>query len=96
MTVRKNILVTDFIQGAAYRTQTQRVATHLGVNGWVRNVGNGSVEACLDGEERAVDAVIAWCAFGPLRSKVDEVLVLSATCGGEYSDFSIRADRKAA
>jgi len=96
MMVRKNILVTGFVHGVSYRMQTQRVATQLGVNGWVRNVGNGRVEACLDGDERAVDAVIAWCAFGPPRSKVDEVLILSATCGGEYSDFSIRDDRKAA
>ena len=96
MPIRKNILVKGFVHGVSYRKETQRVATHLGVNGWVRNVSNGSVEACLEGEEYAVDAVIAWCAFGPKKGKVDEVRILNAAYDGEYSDFSIWSDRKAA
>jgi acylphosphatase len=96
MTIRKNILVKGFVQGVSYRKQTQRVARHLGVNGWVRNISNGNVEACLEGDESAVQAVIAWCAFGPRRGKVDELLILNATPGGKYSDFCIWKDRKAA
>ena len=96
MPICKNILVKGFVQGVSYRKQTQRVAKHLGVNGWVRNVTNGTVEACLEGDEHAVDAVIAWCAFGPVKGRVDEVQILNAISGGEYSDFIIREDRKAA
>lgn len=96
MPIRKNIMVKGFVQGVSYRKQTKRVAKHLGVNGWVRNVTNGTVEACLEGDEHAVDAVIAWCAFGPVKGKVDEVLILNATSGGGFSDFSIREDREAA
>jgi len=96
MTVRKNILVRGFVQGVSYRKQTQRVAKHLGVKGWVRNISNGSVEACLEGDERAVDAVIAWCAFGPKKGKVDEVQILNTAYGDKYSDFCIWKDRKAA
>lgn len=50
MPIRKNILVKGFVQGVSYRKQAQRVARHLGVNGWVRNISNGSVEACLEGD----------------------------------------------
>ena len=96
MPIRKHILVKGFVQGVSYRKQTQRVAKHLGVNGWVRNINNGNVEVCLEGDEVAVDAVIAWCAFGPRKGKVDEVQILNATPGGRYSDFSIWKDRKAA
>jgi acylphosphatase len=96
MAVRKNILVKGFVQGVSYRKQTQRVAKRLGVNGWVRNISNGSVEACLEGEEQAVDAVIAWCAFGPAKGKVDEVQILDSRYDGGYSDFCIWKDRKAA
>lgn len=96
MPIRKNILVKGFVQGVSYRKQTQRVARHLGVNGWVRNLSNGTVEACLEGEERAVDAVIAWCAFGPRRGRVEEVQILDALPGGTYSDFCIWRDRKVA
>ena len=96
MPIRKNILVKGFVQGVSYRKQTQRIARHLGVNGWVRNISNGHVEACLEGDEHAVDAVIAWCAFGPRKGKVDEVQILNAAPNGRYSDFSIWKDRKAA
>jgi acylphosphatase len=96
MTVRKNILVKGFVQGVSYRKQTKRVAQRLGVKGWVRNISNGTVEACLEGEEQAVDAVIAWCAFGPTRGKVDEVQILVDRYDGRYADFCIWKDRKAA
>lgn len=96
MPVRKNILVRGVVQGVSYRKQTQRVAKRLGVNGWIRNVSDGSVEACLEGDEQAVDALIAWCAFGPKNGTVDEVQILDFTDDSSYSDFNIWADRKAA
>jgi acylphosphatase len=93
--ISKQILVTGFVQGVSYRKQAARVARHLDVRGWVRNVSNGSVEACLEGEEQAVDAVVAWCAFGPRRGRVDEVRIKSSGSGYGYPDFSIREDRRA-
>lgn len=90
--ISKNILVRGFVQGVSYRKQTRRVATSLGVNGWVRNVSDGSVEACLEGDEEAVDALIAWCAFGPKKGKVDEVLITHYQFATAYSDFSILED----
>jgi acylphosphatase len=96
MPIRKNILVKGFVQGVSYRKQTQRVANNLGVRGWVRNLDNGAVEACLEGEQSAVDALISWCAFGPKIGKVDEVRVFEDRYVGEYSDFNIQDDRKAA
>lgn len=96
MAIRKNILVKGFIQAVSYREQTQQVARHLGVKGWVRSAGHGTVEACFEGDQRAVEALIGWCAFGPRNGKVDEVQVLDAASGGEYLEFSIREDRKAA
>jgi len=96
MPIQKNVLVKGVVQGVSYRKQTQRVARHHGVTGWVRNVTNGTVEAMFEGEECAVDAVIAWCGIGPEKGKVDEVQILDVSFGGVYSDFSIREDRKAA
>jgi acylphosphatase len=95
MSIRKNILVKGFVQGVSFRKHTQRVARNLGVNGWVRNVTNGTVEACFEGQESAVDAVITWCTIGPENGKVDEVQVLDTIPGGGYSDFSILDDRTA-
>lgn len=94
MTIRKNILIKGFVQGVSYRKQTRRVAASLGVTGWVRNCSDGTVEACLEGEESAVDAVTAWCAFGPRRGRVDEVIISENQYSGHYADFTIEADNQ--
>lgn len=96
MTIRKIILIRGFVQGVSYRKQTRRVAASLRVTGWVRNCSDGTVEACLEGEESAVDALIAWCAFGPIRGRVDEVLVSEDQYSGHYADFTIEADKRVA
>jgi acylphosphatase len=96
MPIQKNILVKGFVQGVSYRKQTCRIANNLGVKGWVRNLDNGTVEACLEGEESAVDALISWCAFGPKKGKVDEVQIRNMDYVKGYLDFCIWKNRKAA
>jgi acylphosphatase len=93
MPIQKNILVKGFVQGVSYRKQTQLMAKKLGVKGWVKNTTNGAVEACLEGEESAVDALILWCSVGPKKGKVDDVQILNGLYKGWYQDFSIRDDR---
>ena len=51
----------------------RRVATDLGVAGWVRNRVDGTVEAELEGPEDAVARVAAWCRQGPPRADVTAV-----------------------
>lgn len=93
MPVQKNIIIKGYVQGVSYRKQTARVANNLGVSGWVRNVSNGSVEAVIEGEESAVDALISWCAFGPKRGRVEEVEIITSGAGNGYTGFSILEDR---
>lgn len=94
MPVCKSILVKGFVQGVSYRKHTKRVALHLGVNGWVRNRSDGCVEAYLEGDERSVDALIGWCAFGPKKAHVDEVEITPFKSIGGYSGFGILEDRR--
>lgn len=96
MPVQKNILVNGFVKGVTYRQQTQRIATTLGVNGWVRSLGNGRTEACLEGDEQAVDSLIAWCAFGSNTGKVEEVKITQYKFVDAYSEFRILPDRPGA
>ena len=93
MSVQKSIQVKGFVQGVSYRKQTRSVAMRLGVNGWVQNLSDGTVEACLEGEEQSVDAVIAWCAFGPKKGKVDEVQITGYQIDTSFSEFKILEDR---
>jgi acylphosphatase len=92
MSVQRKIVVKGIVQGVSYRKHTKRIASYLCVKGWVRNLPDGTVEACLEGEERAVDALLAWCAFGPKRARVDEVNVSSDRFHGGFDEFSIMPD----
>jgi acylphosphatase len=89
MQICQNILIKGLVQGVSYRKQTKIIATNLGVNGWIRNLDNGTVEACLEGEKHAVDALVAWCAFGPKKGKVDEVQITQYQFRTAYSGFKI-------
>jgi acylphosphatase len=48
-----------------------------GVAGWVRNRRDGRVEAVFEGDERAVERMVAWCGRGPERAEVTDVEVIS-------------------
>lgn len=61
------------VQGVWYRAWTQEHAVHLGLDGWVRNRPDGSVEALLSGPDEAVAAMIALCRDGPRLARVTDV-----------------------
>jgi acylphosphatase len=70
-----NITVRGKVQGVYYRQNTKSKATELGLNGFVRNEPDKSVYVEAEGEEQAVDDLIAWCRKGPWLASVEEVMV---------------------
>lgn len=77
--------VTGRVQGVSFRWYTREQARSLGVAGWVRNEPDGSVLLHAEGEDDAVDALVAWCASGPSTAKVGDVAVRAATPTGAAS-----------
>ncbi|GAB2272313.1 hypothetical protein Dimus_007133 [Dionaea muscipula] len=53
------------VQGVFYRDWTVENATQLGLNGWVRNRRDGSIEALFSGKPEAVDEMQRRCRHGP-------------------------------
>lgn len=53
------------VQGVWYRGWTVRTAGRLGLDGWVRNHADGSVEAVFRGPADQVNDMIAQCRRGP-------------------------------
>jgi acylphosphatase len=65
--------ITGRVQGVGFRYSMQSEATRLGVRGWVRNRRDGSVEAVVQGEASAVEALVAWAREGPPGARVSDL-----------------------
>ena len=81
--------VTGRVQGVSFRWYTQERARGLGVTGWVRNEPDGSVLLHAEGEDDAVDALVAWCRTGPSTAQVADVAVRTAA-EEDVSSFEVR------
>jgi acylphosphatase len=66
----RQIRVNGRVQGVGFRDALRDEATRLGVRGWVRNRADGSVEALLQGDDAAVDRLVAWARRGPPLARV--------------------------
>ena len=69
----KHVIVHGEVQGVSYRAAAVDRAASLGVAGWVRNTDGGSVEMVVEGEDDAVDAMLAWAGEGSRGADVDRV-----------------------
>ncbi|MCK8787527.1 acylphosphatase [Roseomonas sp. NAR14] len=67
------ISIEGRVQGVGFRDWMLREANRLGVQGWVRNRADGTVEALLAGEEAAVQALLTACRAGPPGARVDRI-----------------------
>jgi acylphosphatase len=71
--VIRHVLIRGSVQGVGFRYWTRRTATARGLQGWVRNRRDGTVEAVFAGPEQAVTEMIALCRRGPDMARVDSV-----------------------
>jgi acylphosphatase len=88
--IRAHVLFSGQVQGVFFRAHTQRCAESLGLTGWVRNTSDGRVEAVFEGEEKAVDDAIEWCATRQPYAKVRSRDVRKSEATGEFGTFSVR------
>jgi acylphosphatase len=70
---RAHVYVSGRVQGVFYRATTRDTARERGVDGWVRNLDDGRVEAAFEGSEPAVEGMVEWCHTGSPAADVDVV-----------------------
>jgi acylphosphatase len=87
--IRRRVLVTGRVQGVFFRDSCSTRAAGAGLSGWVRNLHDGRVEACFEGEEESVLELVEWCRSGPESADVTDVEVVSEEPRGE-SRFRVR------
>ncbi len=83
--VTKRLTIEGLVQGVGFRYFLQRKARALGVTGWVRNRVDGGVEAVIQGNPEAVEALITLARSGPSSAKVTNVSVCDAD--GRFTGF---------
>lgn len=65
------------------------LARTLSLTGWVRNLGDDSVEAIAEGEKALLDELVEFCHVGPPGARVNNVAVEWSNFRGEFRGFRI-------
>ncbi len=86
---RAHVFVSGKVQGVFYRATTRDTARERDVDGWVRNLSDGRVEAVFEGSEDAVESMVEWCHTGSPAASVDGVEVEYGDPEGE-DGFTVR------
>ncbi len=87
---RAHVFVSGKVQGVYYRASTRDAAREKGIDGWVRNLDDGRVEAVFEGEKDGVEAMVRWCHKGSRRAEVEDVEVEWEDATGEFDGFEVR------
>ena len=76
------VTITGRVQGVGFRAFVRRTAEQYGLDGWVRNRSDGSVELLVIGEPERIDLLLEACNAGPPLAKPDEITVRGAADDG--------------
>ncbi len=84
------LVISGRVQGVWFRNWTVGEARDLGLDGWVRNRSDGTVEVLLSGSGGRVREMIGRCWQGPPLARVDEVAEQPAAAPAAGSGFEQR------
>jgi acylphosphatase len=86
--IRRRVIVHGYVQGVFFRDSVRRWAQQHDVSGWVANRWDGTVEAVFEGDDTAVERLVAFCHEGPRGAQVESVDVSEEEPEG-LSGFSV-------
>ena len=87
---RVRLTASGRVQGVFFRASVRDEAHRNGVTGWVRNAPDGTVEAEVQGDPAAVEAMIAFVRRGPGHAHVDDLLVEDLPTDDAEQGFRVR------
>jgi acylphosphatase len=88
--LRLKAVIHGDVQGVGFRYFVQERARDLGLKGWVRNRGDGSVECVAEGPDDRLRKLLGELKRGPSAASVDEVEASWTEAVGDVPAFSIR------
>ncbi len=84
------ILVEGRVQGVFFRKFVKDSALKFGVNGFIKNLHDGSVQCFCVGSERSLKNILEQIRVGPPGAKVEKVTVTNVELKEKFSSFQIR------
>ncbi|RRR69826.1 MAG: acylphosphatase [Candidatus Viridilinea halotolerans] len=87
--VRAHVIIIGRVQGVSFRAYARDRARAAGVEGWIRNLEDGRVEAVFEGTRPAVQRMVSWCYSGPALAAVEKVEVRWEAPSGKEGSFAI-------
>ncbi len=86
---RLHAIVEGRVQGVGFRYFVVETAQSLGVNGWVRNRWDDTVEVMAEGDRQVLEKMLAALRRGPRAAFVSNVQIDWEPATGEYKRFWI-------
>ncbi len=84
------VTVSGRVTGVGFRWSAKRQANQYDdLRGWVRNCDSRTVQALVQGEEAAVDAMAAWLRHGPPGARVESCRIEPAGLNERLPPFHI-------
>jgi acylphosphatase len=89
MRVARRFIVSGRVQGVGFRYFTHDLARREGLSGRVRNLADGRVEVCAEGDVETLARLEAALWRGPSRARVDNVEVEAIEPTGQHHGFMV-------
>jgi len=89
--VIKHLKIEGRVQGVGFRYFTRKTANKYAVSGWVKNMDDGTVEAVLAGNEKAVMKMMEKLKDGPSPARVTGMEEIPTdNRAGDFQSFTVR------
>lgn len=86
---RIRIFVSGKVQGVFFRQALKVMAKKNNVNGWVKNLQDGRVEAVIEGDIENISRLVEWSHGGPANARVEDVEIINEKFTGEFTQFDV-------
>ena len=83
--------ITGRVQGVGYRYSVLQMAEGFGLQGWVRNAPDGTVEVWAQGNAAVLQEFITFLGRGPRSARVESVVARSAEPDTSITGFTVRS-----
>ncbi|HVT03999.1 MAG TPA: acylphosphatase [Thermoanaerobaculia bacterium] len=90
MKEQRMIRIHGKVQGVGFRFFATRIARRLGLNGWIQNNRDSSVEALVEGESTAIDEWLEELREGPRYAEVTKIDQDRKEFSGKLAEFDVK------